>query len=202
MSTRVQYREYLANIIEFLNADLSDQKTLIKLVKKTEPKKRVAYDSKRDGFAMGMVVWPVKRVTSALEDIQKSIRETLEFISEYGKVDEKRLNLLNSVCHDLKIRYFYDTTAQSHMKLGYDVPSSRLAWDEGKCPHCGEAVTLQIFPDPIPLFAYDAVINTLRLLSRSVHIKKCKGCGIFFIPEKANQIYHRPGCGKRRQAAM
>jgi hypothetical protein len=198
MGAKAQYGEYLEHVQRFLNLDLDNTKALVAEIKSTEKEERVKYSEKVQGFSLGLVVWPVARVVSALREIQLAIEGTFDFISENGAVNEENLSKLNAISHDLKIRYFFDEAMTSHMKLGYDVPDSRLAWEEAKCPHCGETVTLHIFPDPIPLIAYDALINTLRLISRSVHVKRCKKCRIFFIPGKANQIYHSPSCrGKK-----
>ena len=197
MSSKVIYREYLNHVQKFLQMDLADPKVLIEAVKKNEPSRRVVYNKKTNGFELGLVSWPMERVVKALGEIQDAIRKAMVHVAEHGIVSEEVLQRINEVSHDLKIRYFYDTEAPSHMKLGYHIPDSRIAWEEAKCPHCGVAVTLQIFPDPIPSLAYDAIVNLLRLLSRGIVLRKCGGCDLYFIPEKTTQRYHSAKCRKR-----
>ena len=163
-------KDYIENVNKFLELKLENADSLITEILETEPDNRVVY---QDGeFKLGMAVWPEKKVLESMSAIQTAVRNTLDDVVQTGRISEKSLKALNAVSHDLKIVHFYAPEEDTNLKLGYDVPDSRLAWEEGKCPHCGETVTIALFPDPIPIIAYEAIINALRLLDRSVILKK------------------------------
>ncbi|MBN1354636.1 hypothetical protein JXA40_00020 [bacterium] len=172
MGLSKQMTGYFENVIRFLQLDLNNTADLIEKVIAVEPENRVVFDREADGFRLGMAVWPTSRITKSLKEIQSAIRDALDSAAEQGKIDGPALERLNTVSHDLKIQHFPAPDTTSGMQLGYQVPDSKIAWEEGKCPHCGETVTIHLFPDPIPILAYEAIINTLRLLTRHAPIRK------------------------------
>lgn len=176
------YRGFLETVMVFLDLKVDDTKALIDLVKKTEPKERVTFDRKAQAFKLGIAVWPLDRIQTSLGEIQKAIRAAMERVVETGSIGVAELDGINAVCHDLKIKHFYAEDSGSHMRLGYEVPDKRISWEAAKCPHCGETVEIGIYPDPIPLFVYDALINTLRLLTRNVPLVR-EGVGRYRIAE-------------------
>jgi hypothetical protein len=167
--------EYLQNVLRFLALDIQDEKKLIKAVNENEPPSRVEYDSKTREFKLGMAKWSLERVQKTLCDVQQAVRAALDCsLQNNGKISEDVLKQIHEVSHDLKIQHMPDPAYPNGMRLGYIVPDSKIAWEEGKCPHCGETVRIHLFPDPIPILAYEAIINTLRLLTRQIPIEKDK----------------------------
>jgi hypothetical protein len=172
MAMSKELNEYLNSIKDFLSVDIDDKDQLIRKIAQTEPEKRVVYDDASDSFRLGMAVWPVIQLQDSLKEIREVVISALTSVNFHGKIEPDALEKLNSMSHDLKIQHFPSPDTPSGMKLGYVVPDSKIAWEEGKCPHCGETVTMHLFPDPIPLLAYEAIINTLRLLTRNAKIEK------------------------------
>ncbi len=181
MVERKQVKGYLDHVQEFLDLNFEDGVDFVETVMKHEPEGRVEFDSEKQQFRLGMCQWDLERTRGVLKEIQDAVREFMTDYAAGGRVSETGLNKINSVSHDLRIQYNYSPDGASHLKLNYVVPDSRIAWEEGKCPHCGDTVTIHICPDPIPVTAYEAIINTLRLASRHVNVSIGDG-GRFYIP--------------------
>ncbi len=172
LESQKKYQEYLDNILSFLELDLDNPKAVVKAIKSGEPEKRVQYDEDTGSFGLGMVKWPAEKVATELKLIRKAVIQCLDSTVANGCMGEAEVDALNGVRHDLKIQHIHNPDCTTGLKLSYVVPDSKIAWDEGCCPHCGETVTIHLFPDPIPIIAYEAIINTLRLATRSVVLKK------------------------------
>ena len=173
--------EYLKNVNAYLDLDIQDFDKFINAFKDHEPEGRVIFDSEKNSFSLGMCSWETDRVQEELHEIQSALRDVMSHVAEHGVIGESQLENLNNVSHDLRIQNIYSPDTDTNMKLGYVVPDSRIAWEEGCCPHCGETVTIHLFPDPIPILAYEAIINTLRLLTRSVALTRNPDSGQFRI---------------------
>ncbi len=172
MEPKKEYQEYLENVLRFLKIDFDCLDEILVILKETEPAERVTFNEMDKTFCLGMAVWDADKVISHLKEIRSAIIDSLNSVADTGKIGEKELETLNIAKHDLKILHIYDPDAPSHIRLGYDVPDSKLAWEETICPHCGATVNIHLFPDPIPVFAYEAVINMLRLLTREVPLTR------------------------------
>ncbi len=166
------YKQFLETVMAFLNLHVEDSKALIDMLKKTEPRERVTYDRKVKAFKLGIATWPLERIQKDLAAIQTAIRAAFDCVVKDGQIGRDELSQLNAVCHDLKIMHFFAEDSTTRMRLGYEVPEKRIAWEAAKCPHCGETVEIGIYPDPIPKFVYEALINTLRLLTRNVALSR------------------------------
>lgn len=167
-----EIQKYLDNVQNFLNLDIDNPQELTYAVERVETANRVIIDKSTHEFQLGMAKWSFERIRDALHQIRSAIIASLDAVVVTGKIGEEELNSLNQTSHDLKIQHIFDSKNPNGMKLGYVVPDSKIAWEEGKCPHCGETVTIHLFPDPIPILGYEAIINTLRLLTRNAPIKK------------------------------
>ncbi len=178
-----QMNEYLDNVKKFLALDIENADLLIESIRKTEPENRMTYDAEKKEFVLGMARWPVEKVQNALKDIRKAVIAVFDSaVADQGKISKEALVQLNNTSYDLKIQHIPSEDSPSGMKLGYVVPDSKIAWEEGKCPHCGETVTIHIFPDLIPILAYEAIINTLRLVTRQIKIGK-NADGTYFLKD-------------------
>jgi hypothetical protein len=163
-------QEYLDTIMDFLRLDLSDTDALISAIKKYEPSNRVQYDAEKNDFVLGMARWSIEKMITSLTACREAVLRVLDKIVKDGVIGRDELSQLNCVHHDLSIKYVYDPEAPAKLNLNYIIPDSKIAWETGMCPHCGETVTIHLFPDPMPVIGYEAIINTLRLVTRSVKL--------------------------------
>ncbi|MBN1775725.1 MAG: hypothetical protein JW817_04590, partial [Clostridiales bacterium] len=144
---------------------------------------RLQFDADRDQFRMGMVAWNSDRVMAAMQAIRDAVVAALDRVVADGIIGEVELKGLYAERHDLVIQHVFDPDSPTHMNLNYIVPDGKIAWEKGLCPHCGEEVTIHLFPDPIPLVSYEALINTLRLLTRSVRLERTDRGGYAIVAE-------------------
>lgn len=170
--TQKKYQAYLDGILEFLKLDFNDLDSLLAAINAHEPEDRVKYDAEKQEFRLGMASWDVKRMTKSMETIREAVIVALEKVVADGLIGEAELEALHQTQHDLVIQHVFDPDSPSMLNLNYIVPDGKIAWETGLCPHCREDVTIHLFPDPVPLLGYEAIINTLRLLTRSVKVAK------------------------------
>jgi hypothetical protein len=167
---QAKLQEYLDVILQFLRLDLTDTEVLIKAIAEHEPPNRVVYDAGKREFVLGMAKWNVDRMRTALMACREAIVCVMDKVVRDGQIGRDELSRLNQVHHDLQIQYVYDPDTPTKLNLNYIIPDSKIAWETGMCPHCGETVTIHLFPDPMPVIGYEAIINTLRLVTRSVRL--------------------------------
>lgn len=167
-----KYQRYLDNILEYLTLDYSDMNALVAAINAHEPDGRLRYDPEKRQFKLGMASWEADRVVESMQAIRDAVTAALDTVAESGAIGEAQLAGIHEVSHDLVIKHVFDPESPTRLNLNYIVPDGKIAWETGLCPHCGEDVTIHLFPDPIPLISYEALINTLRLLTRSIALKK------------------------------
>lgn len=163
-------QKYLDNILAFLKLDFNDLDALVKAIEEHETKDRVLYDPAKRQFRLGMACWSVEDMVKALTACREAVVRVLDKVVKDGVIGSDELEGLNQVRHDLNIQYVYDADSPTHLKMNYIIPDSKIAWETGMCPHCGEGVTIHLFPDPMPVIGYEAIINTLRLVTRAVKL--------------------------------
>ena len=167
-----EFRGYLENIVAYLNLDYTDKAGLMAAIREHEPDNRVQYDAEKDIFQLGMATWKIETLVEQMQLIRDAVMTVLDKVVSNGVIGEKELEQLNKTRHDMFIQYVYDPETPTRLKLNYIVPEGKIAWETGMCPHCRVDVTIHLFPDPMPLIGYEAIINTLRLLTRSTKLKK------------------------------
>lgn len=170
--TQKRFQVYLDNILEFLKIDFSHLDSLLAAIEDHEPNGRLTFDGEKKVFKLGMASWDVPQMTKAMETIRTAVVGALDKVVADGVIGAAELKSLHDTQYDLVIQHVHDPETSNNLNLNYIVPDGKIAWEKGLCPHCGEEVTIHLFPDPMPLLGYEAIINTLRLLTRSV--KLCK----------------------------
>ena len=175
--TSSKYQRYLDNILEYLALDYGDRDALVAAINAHEPDGRLAYDAGAERFTLGMASWEADRVIESMQAIRDAVMAALDRVVADGVIGEAELAGIHKVRHDLVIQHVYDPDSPTRLNLNYIIPDGKIAWETGLCPHCGEDVTIHLFPDPIPLISYEALINTLRLLTRSIKLKRADAGG-------------------------
>ncbi|MBN1879630.1 hypothetical protein JW823_05925 [bacterium] len=163
-------QKYLDNILSFLKLDFGDMDALVKAIADHETEDRVQYDGEKHVFRLGMATWTEAEMVDALTSCREAVVSVLDKVVLDGMIGREELENLNKVHHDLHIQYVFDPDTPTRLNLNYIIPDGKIAWETGMCPHCGEGVTIHLFPDPMPVIGYEAIINALRLVTRSVKL--------------------------------
>ncbi len=179
---RDKMQDYLDEILRFLRLDLTDIDAVIKAIVDREPPNRVVHNADKHEFVLGMAKWSEDRMLTVLKACREAVICVLDKIVKDGVIGRDELSRLNQVQHDLNIRYVFDPDSPTKLNLNYNIPDSKITWDTGMCPHCGETVTIHVFPDPMPVLGYDVIMNTLRLLTRSAKIAGSEQTGYHLLP--------------------
>ena len=177
-----KYQAYLNNILEFLKLDFDDRDALMKAINAHEPEDRLKFDEEKKEFRLGMASWTPEQLVERMSAIREAVIKALDCVVSDGFIGEDELAGIHAVQHDLVIQHVFDEESPTRLNLNYIVPDGKIAWETGVCPHCSEDVTIHLFPDPMPVMGYEAIINTLRLATRGIKIAK-DGSGEYVLAE-------------------